>query len=210
MSTYVFDVGETLVDETRHWQRIADRIGVPRFTLFGVLGGVIEQDRDHRDVFKYFGVDLDALSREIDAENNPDDDMRTEDFYPDAIPTLKALVAAGHRIALAANQPARAQLALEGLGLPVDFVATSSKWGVAKPSPEFFARVIAEAGVAARDIIYVGDRLDFDVRPAKAAGMQAVLIRRGPWGHLHAERPGSAAADRIIDSLAELRDPLVE
>ena len=35
-----FDVGETLVDETPAWEAVADALGVPRFTLMGVLGGL--------------------------------------------------------------------------------------------------------------------------------------------------------------------------
>jgi FMN phosphatase YigB (HAD superfamily) len=62
----------------------------------------------------------------------------------------------------------------------------------------------AETGLAAEKIAYVGDRLDNDVLPAKAAGMFAVLVRRGPWGHLHAQRPEAAHADARIDTLAEL------
>ena len=36
-----FDVGETLVDESRMWGEWADWLGVPRFTFFAVLGAVI-------------------------------------------------------------------------------------------------------------------------------------------------------------------------
>ncbi len=38
MKAVVFDVGETLVDETRYWDEWADWLGVPRFTFFAVLG----------------------------------------------------------------------------------------------------------------------------------------------------------------------------
>jgi hypothetical protein len=34
--------------------------------------------------------------------------------------------------------------------------------------------------------------------------MVAVHIRRGPWGHLHAELPEAKRADIRIDSLVEL------
>ena len=50
----------------------------------------------------------------------------------------------------------------------------------------------------------MGDRLDNDVLPARAAGMRTVLLRRGPWGHLHSARPDASLADARIDSLAEL------
>ena len=44
----VFDVGETLVDETRAWSALADRVGVTRLTLFAALGALIERNEDHR------------------------------------------------------------------------------------------------------------------------------------------------------------------
>jgi HAD superfamily hydrolase (TIGR01662 family) len=204
MSTYVFDVGETLVDETRHWERIADRIGVPRFTFMSVLGATIAQGRDHRDAFTYFGVDLDRLHHEIDTENNPLDDMTASDLYPDVEPTLRELSNRGHRLGLAANQPERAAAALEAMNLPVAFIATSAQWGVSKPSITFFERLLQVANCRIDEIVYVGDRLDNDVLPAKTFGMRAYLLRRGPWGYLHSELPNAMKADRIINSLTEL------
>ena len=89
-------------------------------------------------------------------------------------------------------------------GTELDFVASSESWGVHKPAPEFFAYVVAAAGVPAEEIAYVGDRLDNDVLPAREAGMVSVFLRRGPWGFVHANRPEAAAARIRIDSLAEL------
>jgi FMN phosphatase YigB (HAD superfamily) len=88
--------------------------------------------------------------------------------------------------------------------LPVDVVATSAEWGVWKPDPAFFARVALTLEAAAADIAYVGDRVDNDVLPARAAGMLAVHLRRGPWGYLQARWPQAADADVRIDSLTEL------
>lgn len=48
----VFDVGETLIDETRIWAAWADWYGVPHLTLFGVLGGLIARGEDHRKLFE--------------------------------------------------------------------------------------------------------------------------------------------------------------
>lgn len=31
------------------------------------------------------------------------------------------------------------------------------------------------------EILYVGDRVDNDLRPGAAAGMRTALVRRGPW-----------------------------
>ncbi len=190
----VFDVGETLVDETRAWGERADAAGLTRLTLFGALGALIERGEHHRRVWELLGVPAPAHDPGIVAA----------DLYPDAAACLSALARAGLTLGLAGNQPAGAERALQALGLPVGFVAASARWGVEKPAPEFFARVVAAAGVAAEEIAYVGDRLDNDVLPARAAGMYAVLVRRGPWGHLHAHLPRAAEADAVIDSLTEL------
>jgi len=79
---------------------------------------------------------------------------------------------------------------------------------VAKPSAGFFAKVIEAAGEPAHRIAYVGDRLDNDVLPARAAGMIAVFVRRGPWGWMHADLPDIAQAHLQVGSLLELVEAL--
>ena len=60
-----FDVGETLVDETREYGTWADWLGVPRHTFSAVFGAVIAQGKDYRETFQVFrpGFDL-AVERE--------------------------------------------------------------------------------------------------------------------------------------------------
>lgn len=185
MKAVVFDVGETLLDETALWESAADAAGIPRFTLMGVLGGLAARGEPHSNVWKILRVERPATSWPGDG------------FYPDALPTLRRLRA--HRVIVGAvgNTPVEAE---ELLREHVDFVGSSARWGVEKPAPEFFARVVKEVGFAPEEIAYVGDRVDNDVVPALAAGMVAVHIRRGPWGHLHAP---PAVALRV-ESLAEL------
>jgi FMN phosphatase YigB (HAD superfamily) len=48
--------------------------------------------------------------------------------------------------------------------------------GSRKPSREFFARIVQISGVTPREIAHVGDRVDNDVLPAKAAGMVSVFL----------------------------------
>jgi FMN phosphatase YigB (HAD superfamily) len=204
-----FDVGETLVDETRQWSTWADWLGIPRLTCFAVLGAVIERGEHHRRVFELLRPGLD-LARESEARAAAGLAERIElgDFYPDALPCLRVLRARGYRIGLAGNQPAQAEEQLRAIGLPVDVVASSAGWGVEKPSAAFFARVVETAGVPPPAIAYVGDRLDNDVIPAAESGMVAVFLRRGPWGYLHSGRPEAARAAIRLDSLAELPDAL--
>ena len=187
----VLDLGETLVDETRAWAAHADRLGVPHLTFMAVLGAVIAERRDHREVFRFFG----------DAPVPPWS-VSEEDLYDDALATLEALRSGGYRVAVMGNQPVEALALLRTL--PVDRVAASAEWGVHKPDPAFFTRVAQEVGAPPARIAYVGDRVDNDVLPAKEAGMVAVHLRRGPWGYLHATWPEAAQADLRLTSLAEL------
>lgn len=204
----VFDVGETLIDETRIWSRWADRLGVPRLTFMGVLGGMAALDRSHREAFELVrpGIDVEA---EIGAWRREDpaglrENFDADDLYPDVRPGLAALRAAGYDLVVAGNQPPQAYDALVAMDLPVDGVHTSAAWNVEKPDPAFFAKVAAVCGHEPEEILYVGDRLDNDVLPAAAAGMRTALLRRGPWGHLHAARPESARADLVVDALTDL------
>jgi FMN phosphatase YigB (HAD superfamily) len=108
-------------------------------------------------------------------------------------------------VGVAGNQTPRAAQLLRALALPMDYVGTSGEWGVAKPDPSFFERVVDVAPGRADQIAYVGDHRDNDVLPAKAAGLRVALIRRGPWGYLWADDPVTREnADWVIDSLAEL------
>jgi FMN phosphatase YigB (HAD superfamily) len=86
----------------------------------------------------------------------------------------------------------------------VDFVASSARWGVEKPDPAFFRRIVTESGVEPDRIAYVGDRLDNDVLPAIDAGMAGIFLRRGPWGFIHASWPEVARARIRLETLDEL------
>lgn len=207
----VFDVGETLLDDSREWGAWADWIGVSRHTFSTVLGAVTGAGRDNAETFQYFrpGFDL-AHERRRREEAGRGEQIDDSDLYPDARPTLAALRAGGLWVGVAGNQTSRAAQLLRSLELPVDFVGTSEEWGVAKPDPAFFERVIDVAPGRAEEIVYVGDHRYNDVLPAKAAGLRAALIRRGPWGHLWADDPAVRQnADWVIDSLAQLPDLLL-
>lgn len=194
MTAVFFDVGETLVDETRAFEAVADATGVPRLTFFGVLGGMVARGEQHGSTFAVLGVEPPEWPG-----------YEPADLYPDALPCLAELRRRGYHVGVAGNQPESCERFLRDVGVDVDCIGTSAGWGVRKPAPEFFARVAAEAGRAPGEIAYVGDRVDFDVLPARAAGMVAVHVRRGPWGYLQA---GAERAHIQVDSLAELPEAL--
>ena len=89
----VFDIGETLVDETRHWAAVAHYAGIPELTLMGVLGGLIERREHHRSIFGYLqieSVDPNIFGYQIEER----------DLYPDVVNVLRQLKTAGYAIGI--------------------------------------------------------------------------------------------------------------
>jgi len=88
-------------------------------------------------------------------------------------------LAAGYRIGIAANQVRACREALDKFGLLqyTSLVWLSEDRGVHKPDPEFYAGFLKEAGCPPEQAVMIGDRLDYDIRPAKAIGMRTVLAR---------------------------------
>lgn len=202
----VFDVGETLLDDTREWGQWADWLGVPGHTFSAVLGAVTASGRDNAETFEYFrpGFDL-ATERRRREQAGFGEHISEDDLYSDVRPALAALRRAGVWVGIAGNQTARAAELLRALALPADLIATSGEWGVAKPAEDFFRRVVDEAPGSAGEIVYVGDHRDNDIVPAKSAGLRTALVRRGPWGYLWADDPVTGShADCVVDSLDEL------
>jgi N-acetyl-D-muramate 6-phosphate phosphatase len=202
----VFDVGETLLDDSREFGAWADWIGVPRHTFSAVLGAVTAAGRDNAETFQYFrpGFDL-AEERKAREEAGAGETYSETDLYPDVRPALTALRALGLWVGIAGNQTAKAARIFREMNLPADLIATSAEWGVAKPDPAFFQQIIQAAPGRPGEIVYVGDHRDNDLAPAKSAGLRAALIRRGPWGHLWADDPAVIElADWRISSLTEL------
>jgi HAD superfamily hydrolase (TIGR01549 family) len=180
-----FDVGETLIDESREYGTWADWLGVPRHTFSAVFGAVIARGGDHREVFQHFrpGFNLDS-ERQARADVGLGEYVNGRDLYPDARPCLQALKDAGYFVGIAGNQTARAGLFLRELNLPCDVLATSDDWGAEKPGAAFFDKMAAVSGHDRAEIAYVGDRLDNDIAPAARAGLFTVWLRRGPWGFI--------------------------
>ncbi|MFI5491266.1 HAD family hydrolase [Actinoplanes sp. NPDC051859] len=202
----LFDVGECLVDETRAWGAWADWLGVPRHTFSAVFGAVIARGEDFRETFQVFRPGFDWVQeREKRAAAGHAEWFGEENLYPDVRPALGTLQEAGLWVGIAGNQTVRSGGILRSLDLPTDLIATSDDLGVAKPDPGFFAAVVAQTPFAPHEILYVGDRLDNDIRPAAEAGLRTALIVRGPWAIIQRHDP---EADRLptmrIDSLTEL------
>lgn len=200
------DVGETLVSDDRTWQSWAAWLGVRPHTLSALVGIAVSHGRDNSDALRMIRPDLDVAAEHAAREAAGYlEQLSDEDLYEDVRPALAALREAGARVIVAGNQTSRAGDLLRALDLPVDLVATSGEWGVAKPAAEFFERLVDVANAEPRQIVYVGDHPANDLWPAAEAGLRTAHLRRGPWGHYWASDPAVAAdADWRIDSLHEL------
>jgi len=205
----VFDVGETLINEDRMWRQWAIYLGTTPEALLNALYRAIERREHHHAALRVFHPNLDvkqAYAEITDAGKRTIFDKT--DLYCDALPSLEHLRSRGYRVGIAGNQPFQAEAALRDCGFETDFTASSARWGVEKPDPVFFEKIQHVAGVNAGAIAYVGDRLDNDILPARAAGMIGIFIERGPWGRTHATWPDAAKADFRVSSLTEIATKL--
>ncbi|MCX5103407.1 MULTISPECIES: HAD family hydrolase [unclassified Streptomyces] len=206
IETMVFDIGETLTRDDRYWASWADWLGVQPHTLSALVGAVVTQGRDNAEALRLLrpAIDISAeyAAREIAGQGEHLDEA---DLYDDVRPALAGLHRLGVRVVVAGNQTEKVSRLLRALDLPADLVVTSAEWGVAKPHPDFFARVLEVSDALPHETLYVGDHPINDIYPAKAAGLRAAHLRRGPWGYWWADDPHvRAAADWSIDSLTDL------
>jgi HAD superfamily hydrolase (TIGR01549 family) len=189
----VFDFGYTLVNEDRVWRSAAADFGWPESVFFATLGAVIERRRRHRDVFELLGADQEP--RLVPFE--------PRDFYDDALPALRRAKAKGRAVGIAGNFSLEIERFL-ATNTEVDFVASSERWHVEKPSLQFFARIAEQAACGPGEVTYVGDRLDNDVLPAIEAGMEAVWILRGPWAAVQQTWPEARSVSSRVRDLGEI------
>jgi FMN phosphatase YigB (HAD superfamily) len=209
LKAVAFDVGETLVDETRYWADWAEWFGIRPFELNALLGATIEAREPHRRVFERArtGLDVDAEFAARRASGNPDVFVE-DDLFEEARPCLDALKASGYRMCVAGNQPPWMADRMRSWHLPVEFVTDAAELQATKPDRRFFTGLVARLELEPHEVAYVGDRADNDVVPAREVGMVAIFLRRGPWGRLMAHWPEAEHADVTIDSLSQLPEAL--
>lgn len=130
-----------------------------------------------------------------------------ESPYPQTQGLLERL-AERYRLGVIANQPAGTGERLERYGLLdyFDVCVSSGEVGIEKPDAAIFHLALEQAGCVPTESVMIGDRLDNDIRPAKALGFRAVRILQGPHRfqrpRVEAETPDATVAD--LDELDSL------
>ncbi len=109
--------------------------------------------------------------------------------FPDASDTLPVLKAAGYRLAVVSNwQCGLGHFCAElGLGDAFEHVLASAEVRSVKPDPAIFTEACRRLGVPPHRVLHVGDHAVEDFEGARAAGLQAVLVRRNDSGEVGPE-----------------------
>jgi HAD superfamily hydrolase (TIGR01509 family) len=145
------------------------------------------------------GGDVDVMSDEVQRRAAQYWSYPRDALESDVRPTLERLHAS-YRLGVIANQPSvvRAALQRDGIDAYVDVWAISDDLGLEKPDARLYRRALAAASVPGSGSAMVGDRLDYDVRPAAAAGMRTVWLLRG-------EAPANPTAEQLREPDAAIR-----
>ena len=181
-----FDIGGVMYDDSvyaRSWQ-LALRESGARFTdaefeaEYAAARAAQSESFRRRLTKRFLGSDGDLAAVEARAARYwayPPDAL-----YPDVVPCLEALEGA-FRLGVIANQPTSVRAAMDRDGLSPFFEVwgVSDDLGLQKPDPKLFSHVLYTAGVSPARTVMIGDRLDYDVRPARTAGMRAIWMLRG-------------------------------
>ncbi|MCU0916540.1 MAG: HAD family hydrolase [Planctomycetes bacterium] len=155
-----------------------------RLRLHYVISNFIHQDFDSLEVLQKVGAKLGVKLSQPQWEEFAwlwyEPLTHCARIEADLIQTLADLRRRGLKLGIVSNTfVCRASLArhLSALGL-LEFFPTqlySYEFHVRKPSPEIFRIAADRIAEPPRNILFVGDRIDNDIRPALASGMRAVL-----------------------------------
>ena len=198
-----FDIGYTLVNEDRVWDiRCEEQAETEEAKRLGLSAGAIRREIEkasaarlpqYRTVAEKFRfTDLAPYRHEY------------ETLYEDAAKVLGCL-SERYALGVIANQTDGLRKRLEDFGILRFFTHVISSWdiGVMKPDPRIFAYALDEAGCLPGEAVMIGDRLDNDIVPAKAAGMKTVRILQG-FGRLQVPLSEEEMPDRTVDRLEDL------
>ncbi len=221
----LFDYGGTLVEEVAFDRRagielllahsVERRAGVSPDEIIERAERVTREVADRRDqlgietpwasltrlIHDYFGTRFDAPLAELElAFWNAAVQTRP---MPGVREALDAFQRSGIAMGVVSNtlfghNVIRHELAKHDLADYMAFVIASADYAVRKPDPLLLEVAAARLGVPRSEVWFVGDRLDTDVRGARAAGMTAVWFgpdagTQHPDADLHAATWGDVA-----------------
>jgi putative hydrolase of the HAD superfamily len=233
LEAVLFDLDDTLHDDTATYRRAAERVAGEVANDYGssaetLLAAYVRQSEafwKDLDVAQ-FGTPLGAVratlwGRALRASGLADDPalaVRCADAYnryrrehlrlwPGALDLLVSLRARGYRLALVTNgfaETHREKLVVLELEDAFDEVFIADEVGMLKPDPRLFRLACERLGVEPAAAAMVGDRYERDIRGAHATGLFTV------WLNLRDERvpAGAPEPDAIVERLEEVEGAL--
>jgi putative hydrolase of the HAD superfamily len=131
----------------------------------------------------------------------------TQQFRPDALETLRALRAAGLKIALVSDCTGELPAVWEATALAelFDTAVFSCVEGTRKPDPVLFRAAAQRLGVRPGQCLYVGDGGGDELHGSAAVGMLPVLLAAPDWVGSHAQgRRADAWTGLRAEALSEI------
>lgn len=200
-----FDIGCTLVDEEKVWQKRceeqaageeAKRLGLSAEAIYQEIikasRARLPQYRTVTEKFHFKKVS--PYRHELEA------------LYEDAPHVLKTL-SEKYELGVIANQTDGLRKRLELFGILPYFTHVISSWDVQvmKPDTRIFTYALKAAACPPHEAVMIGDRLDNDIAPARSIGMRTVWIKQG-FGKYQTPLSEKDTPDYTIDHLPELLD----
>jgi HAD superfamily hydrolase (TIGR01549 family) len=180
-----FDFAGTLYRETPDFTKAHDDF---RFQVYADLEGIKDSERaktEYLELYKQHGSNsavFRALGKPSDYWMNALDDfdftalLQPDPAVPETLIKLKDTVP----LSLFTNfVPRRITMLLEYLRISADcfsHVLSGDDIPERKPALVGFYKMVELTGVPTNQIMYIGDRVDVDIKPAKQVGMRAGLI----------------------------------
>jgi HAD superfamily hydrolase (TIGR01509 family) len=130
--------------------------------------------------------------------------------YAGAEFVLRAL-SGTYRLGIIANQSVSSSERLIQCGL-MPFVSTclcSFELGLKKPDPAIFSLALERARCAASEAVMIGDRLDYDIRPARLLGWRTIRVAQG-FARFQSPRDTWDAPDLTVGGISEVTPALID
>lgn len=220
-----FDLGYTLVDESSsdraYLRQLYDLLrgygaGLPKAQFHKTVEGMVAQREasSHRRLAEALFLryakrgSKEEFLRQLFSGWSAQSYTKLWSLHKDVMPALKA-VSKNHLCGIVANQTEWGRKFIEERTKFKSYfkvIVLSGEVGVAKPDKQILRLALRKAGTSAKGSTYVGDRIDFDVAPAKALGMTTVLVKRKSMFSRIEPLQEDEKADYEIDDLQGLED----
>lgn len=208
ISWLFFDIGETLVDEQKsyfhHSILCSQELEKINIVISPEMYFKTIEDNYKKNEKRPLHVTWHSFNPEI---KRPKWQHKDESLYPNTKEILDYLSQKYH-LGIIANQGEGLQERLTFLGI-IDYfslIVSSTEIKIKKPNPEIFQLALSKANINASEAIYIGDRVDNDMIPAKLLGMKTIRVKQG--FARHQSECLFYPSDLTVNNLSELSERL--